>query len=35
MDLSSGELKTRAWNLVADGTRMTTEFAAFLKEIYG
>ena len=23
----------RDWNLVAQGTRMTTEFAAFLKEI--
>ena len=34
IDLTSGELKTRAWNLVANGTRMTKEFAAFLKEIY-
>ena len=32
-DLASGEIKTRTWDLVADGTRMTTEFAAFLKEI--
>jgi len=33
-DLVSGEVKTRTWDLVADGTRITKEFAAFLKEVY-
>ena len=32
-DKGSGEIIQRDWNLVAQGTRMTTEFAAFLKEI--
>ncbi|WP_281755762.1 ISAon1 family transposase N-terminal region protein [Neptunitalea chrysea] len=32
-DKSSGEIIQRDWNLVAQGTRMTQEFAAFLKEI--
>ena len=30
---SSGKVVTRNWDLVAKGTRMTTEFATFLKEI--
>ncbi len=30
---SNGEIIKRDWNLVAKGTRMTQEFAAFLKEI--
>ena len=30
---TTGELVTRDWNLVAEGTRMTQEFASFLKEI--
>jgi len=30
---SSGEIIKRDWTLVAKGTRMTEEFAAFLKEI--
>lgn len=29
-----GKVVTRDWNLVAKGTRMTSEFATFLKEIY-
>jgi hypothetical protein len=29
----NGEIVKRNWNLVAKGTRMTHEFAAFLKEI--
>jgi tRNA A58 N-methylase Trm61 len=29
----TGEIVKRDWNLVAKGTRMTQEFAAFLKEI--
>ena len=33
-DVVSGEVKTRTWDLVADGTRITKEFAAFLKEVY-
>ncbi len=32
-DKSSGAILQRDWNLVAQGTRMTQEFAAFLKEI--
>ena len=32
-DKESAEIVQRDWNLVAQGTRMTTEFAAFLKEI--
>jgi len=31
-DLETGKNVTRNWNIVAQGTRMTTEFAAFLKE---
>ena len=30
---TTGEILKRDWNLVAKGTRMTQEFAAFLKEI--
>ena len=33
IDKDTGQLVQRDWNLVAQGTRMTTEFAAFLKEI--
>ena len=32
-DKDTGQIVQRDWNLVAQGTRMTTEFAAFLKEI--
>ena len=31
---TTGKVVTRDWNLVAKGTRITSEFAAFLKEIY-
>lgn len=30
---STGKVVFRDWNLVADGTRVTQEFASFLKEI--
>ncbi len=33
LDKPSKEVVQRDWNLVAQGTRMTSEFAAFLKEI--
>ena len=33
LDKTTKEVVQRNWNLVAQGTRMTTEFAAFLKEI--
>ncbi|WP_342662769.1 ISAon1 family transposase N-terminal region protein [Gelidibacter mesophilus] len=33
LDKTTKEVVQRDWNLVAQGTRMTTEFAAFLKEI--
>lgn len=33
LDRDTKEVVQRNWNLVAQGTRMTTEFAAFLKEI--
>lgn len=33
LDKNTSEVVQRDWNLVAQGTRMTTEFAAFLKEI--
>lgn len=33
LDSSSGRLISRDWKSVADGTRMTSGFAAFLKEI--
>ena len=32
-DKLSGDIVQRDWNLVANGTRMTKEFAAFLKSI--
>lgn len=32
-DKTSGEILQRDWHLVAKGTRMTQEFAAFLKKI--
>lgn len=32
-DADTGEVLQRDWNLVAKGTRMTADFAAFLKEI--
>lgn len=31
----SGEIITRDWQLVQKGTRMTAEFAAFLKQAFG
>ena len=33
IDKQTNDVIQRDWNLVAQGTRMTTEFAAFLKEI--
>ena len=33
IDKETNEIIQRDWKLVAQGTRMTTEFAAFLKEI--
>jgi len=33
LDKTTKEVVQRDWNLVAQGTRMTTEYAAFLKEI--
>lgn len=33
LDKATNEVVQRDWNLVAQGTRMTAEFAAFLKEI--
>ncbi len=32
-DRESGEIVQRDWNMVSKGTRMTEEFASFLKEI--
>lgn len=32
---STGQYVTRNWDMVAEGTRMTKEFAAFLKAILG
>lgn len=32
-DKDTGEIVQRDWNLIAQGTRMTKEFADFLKEI--
>lgn len=32
---SSGDTVSRDWNLVASGTRLTSEFASFLKGILG
>lgn len=34
LDESTGKVVTRDWQLVAKGTRITSEFAAFLKELY-
>ncbi|MGH9877896.1 MAG: ISAon1 family transposase N-terminal region protein [Nitrososphaerales archaeon] len=31
----TGEIVSRDWKLVQSGTRMTAEFAAFLKEVFG
>jgi len=31
---ATGKVLTRDWQLVAKGTRITSEFAAFLKELY-
>ena len=31
---ATGKVVTRDWDLVAKGTRITSEFAAFLKDIY-
>lgn len=31
---STGDIVNRDWELVAKGTRMTQEFASFLKELY-
>ncbi len=33
IDKKSGEILKRDWSLIAKGTRMTQEFATFLKEI--
>ena len=33
--LDTGQIITRDWNLVREGTRMTTEFGLFLKKIFG
>lgn len=33
IDIESAEIVQRDWNLVASGTRMTKEFASFLKSI--
>jgi hypothetical protein len=33
--VSSGEVVTRNWTLIREGTRMTTEFGLFLKGIFG
>lgn len=32
-DKSTGKTYSRDWNLIAQGTRITTEFGAFLKEL--
>ena len=32
---TSGQIVHRNWELVAKGTRLTKDFAAFLKELYG
>lgn len=31
----TGQIITRDWNLVHEGTRMTTEFGLFLKRVFG
>lgn len=35
VDIDTGEAFSRDWELVAKGTRMTTEFALFLKGLVG
>ena len=35
MDIDTGEPYTRDWDVVAKGTRMTSEFALFLKGLVG
>lgn len=35
LNTDTGEIVTRNWDLVREGTRMTSEFAAFLKAILG
>jgi len=35
LNTSSGEIVTRNWDMVSEGTRMTTEFASFLKALLG
>lgn len=32
-DKQTGEIISRDWNIIAEGTRMTTEFSEFLKKI--
>ena len=34
LDNNTGDIVSRDWNLVAKGTRMTHEFAAFLKAVH-
>ena len=34
LNTTTGKVEQRDWNQVAQGTRMTSEFAAFLKEIH-
>ena len=34
-DVDSGDIITRDWNVVNDGTRITKEFGLFLKEAFG
>ena len=34
-DTSSGKIYSRSWDLTADGTSYSKEFAAFLKELFG
>lgn len=34
VEVDSGKITKRDWNLIAKGTRMTKEFATFLKELY-
>lgn len=35
MEISTGKMISRNWNAVANGTRLTKEFATFLKELSG
>jgi hypothetical protein len=34
LNRDTGDIVMRDWDIVANGTRMTQEFAAFLKELY-